>query len=257
MCVPAVRELVLNVAVLPAIVTPDASVAFPSVKLSVPVGVPAPGGAALTVAVKTTAWPCSDGLGDEATATVLEATLTCCGADESSPMLVWKLPSPEYEAVIVWLPTASAVVLNVATPPASSTLDTSVVLPSVKLIDPVGMPPAGAVGLTTAVKVVVCPKNDGPGDDVTAMLVPAGFTTCGTAESSSELGRKLPSPEYEAAIVWLPADSPVVLNVATPLVSGRFGASVALPSVKLTVPVGVPAPGDTALRTAVNVIACA
>jgi hypothetical protein len=50
-----VRELELNVAVLPAIVTADASVAFPSVKLSVPVGVPDPGAPATTVAVNVTA----------------------------------------------------------------------------------------------------------------------------------------------------------------------------------------------------------
>jgi len=45
----------------------------PSLTVTLPVGVPLPGAAALTVAVKTTAWPYTDGFGEELSATVLES----------------------------------------------------------------------------------------------------------------------------------------------------------------------------------------
>src|ERR1041385_590314 len=53
-------------------------------------------------------------------------------------------------------------------------------------------------------------------------------------------------------MVWLVTDSTEVANVARPalMVAGVCG----VPSIlNVTVPVGVPAPGDTALTTAVNV----
>jgi hypothetical protein len=48
----------------------------PSRKVTVPVGVPAPGETALTVAVKVTAWPDADGFTDEVTVAELLALLT-------------------------------------------------------------------------------------------------------------------------------------------------------------------------------------
>ena len=59
-----------------------------------PVGVPAPGEAAATVAVKVTGCPKTDGLAVELTVVVLESWLTTCG-EASVPVEVWKLPSPE------------------------------------------------------------------------------------------------------------------------------------------------------------------
>ena len=47
-------------------------------KLAVPVGVPAPGGPAVTVAVKVTLWPVVDGFCDEVTLVALLSLLTVC-----------------------------------------------------------------------------------------------------------------------------------------------------------------------------------
>ena len=76
---PAARPLVLNVAVVtPPLVLklPVPSVVEPSLKVTVPVGVPAPGATTATVAVRVTVWP-SDGLaGEKVRAVVVAACLT-------------------------------------------------------------------------------------------------------------------------------------------------------------------------------------
>src|ERR1043166_7754668 len=72
----------------------------PSLKVTVPVGVPAPGETALTVAVKVTDWPNTEGFCDEATATALVALLTVCV--KVAERFVLKLPSPLYATVIEW-----------------------------------------------------------------------------------------------------------------------------------------------------------
>ena len=48
----------------------------PSKKVTVPDGVPAPGATAVTVAVKVTGWPETDGLALEASAVLVEARFT-------------------------------------------------------------------------------------------------------------------------------------------------------------------------------------
>jgi hypothetical protein len=64
----------------------------PSLKVTVPVGMPVPGAVAITVAVKVTACPKIEGLTDELTAVVVLALLTVCvKLDE---LLALKLPSP-------------------------------------------------------------------------------------------------------------------------------------------------------------------
>ena len=64
----------------------------PSLKVTLPVGVPLPGDVALTVAVKVTLCPNTDGLAEEATRVVVLALLTVCvKVDEA---LALKLPSP-------------------------------------------------------------------------------------------------------------------------------------------------------------------
>lgn len=52
---------------------------------------------------------------------------------------------------------------------------------------------------------------------------------------------------------WLPAESDDVAKVATPEPLRAPDPSKATPSRKLTVPVGVPAPGGTAVAVAVKV----
>jgi hypothetical protein len=56
----------------PVIVVP------PSLKFTVPVGVPDPGATALTVAVKVIDWPVTEGFADEATVVVVSALFTLC-----------------------------------------------------------------------------------------------------------------------------------------------------------------------------------
>ena len=82
-------------------------------------------------------------------------------------------------------------------------------------------------------------------------MVPAWFTTCVTA--LLVLVRKLVSPAYTTVILWLvPTAREVVLKVPTPPVRVPVPIWVA-PSKNVTVPVGVPLPGEAALTVAVNV----
>jgi len=50
------------------------------------------------------------------------------------------------------------------------------VVPSRKFTVPVGVPAPGAVTVTVAVNVTLCPKTDGFTDDVRLVLVPALLT---------------------------------------------------------------------------------
>jgi hypothetical protein len=60
-----------------------------------PVGVPAPGAAAETLAVKVTAWPYAEGLAEEVTDVVVSALLTVWVIDcWVLPLLALKLLSP-------------------------------------------------------------------------------------------------------------------------------------------------------------------
>src|SRR5436305_1763854 len=70
----------------------------PSVKVTLPVGAPAPGAVAETVAVKVTDCPNTEGLRSETTATVVLALLTCWAT--ALEVEVLKLPSPLYVAVM-------------------------------------------------------------------------------------------------------------------------------------------------------------
>ena len=95
MCVPRDREELENVASPELLrVTLLASVVAPSVKITVPTAIPAPGATTVTPAVKVTGCPTTDGEGDEVTAVLVEALLTTWGDAESSPLVLWKEPSP-------------------------------------------------------------------------------------------------------------------------------------------------------------------
>src|SRR3984893_14743131 len=118
-------------------VTEAASVTAPSVNVTVPVGVPAPGATALTKAVTVTVWPNTDGLTVELTVVVEDALVTTWGDAESLPELAPKLLSPPSLAVIVCVPTASDDVVNVAWPDVTDTEAASVTAPSVNVTVPV------------------------------------------------------------------------------------------------------------------------
>lgn len=71
----AARAEVLNVAE-PALSAPLPSVVAPSLNVTVPVGVPAPGATALTVAVNVTVCPKTDGFTEDIAVVVVASALT-------------------------------------------------------------------------------------------------------------------------------------------------------------------------------------
>ena len=64
---------------------------------------------------------------------------------------------------------------------------------------------------------------------------------------------KSASPPYTAVIEWLPRINPDVLNVAIPEPFSVPVPRIVDPSSNVTVPVGVPEPGASAVIVAVNV----
>src|SRR6266853_1870435 len=111
---PTAMAEVVNVAIPLPFSVPVPNVVEPSLKVTVPVGTPLPGGVAVTVAVNVTGWLNTEGLDDELTAVVVAAPaeFTTCGA--AFPLLLAHPVAPVKVAVMVWLPTANAVVLNEA-----------------------------------------------------------------------------------------------------------------------------------------------
>ena len=74
--VPTERLLVEKVATPLPLRVPVPRVVAPSEKVTLPVGVPAPGAVTLTVAVKVTDCPITEGLREEVTVVVVLALLT-------------------------------------------------------------------------------------------------------------------------------------------------------------------------------------
>src|SRR5437867_2134019 len=160
-CVPWLSVVVLHCAlrVLPtparATAAQPASELPPSVKLTLPVG-PNP----VTVAVKVTFAPATDGLAELDSAVVLVALLTTCDKVVLvEPLLV---ASPLYTALMLCVATLRLLVAQVAVRilpvPASATAAQPAidVAPSLKLTVPVGLAP-----VTVAVKVTFAPTVDG------------------------------------------------------------------------------------------------
>src|SRR5262249_62426108 len=72
---------VLNVAVPLELRGRVANAVEPSLKVTVPVGVPAPGATTLTAAVKVTDWPVVEGFADELRMVAVEALFTVWARD--------------------------------------------------------------------------------------------------------------------------------------------------------------------------------
>src|SRR5262245_63953919 len=102
-CEPTARLAVENVAIPPAPMLPVPSVAAPSMKVTRPVGKPAP---EVTLAEKVTDWPKTVGFDEAANVVVVVAWLTTCGAAESSPELFNQPFVPVNVAVTECVPTA-------------------------------------------------------------------------------------------------------------------------------------------------------
>jgi hypothetical protein len=137
--------------------------------------------------------------------------------------------------VIEWLPTASVEEVNVALPAVTVTALARVVVPSVNLTVPVGVPLADAM---VAVRVTDDPDVDGFAEEVTVVVVDPPVTTCESAVLA--LFVKPPVPVKVATIECVPAARADVAKVALPAETATFDANVVAPSVKVTVPVGVP-----------------
>ena len=89
---PTPSAEVVKLTVVPELNDSVSRVVDPSMKLMDPVGVPAPGALAVTVAVKVTDWPNTMGLTEEVRAVLVESWLTAC--ERAAEVLVVKLPSP-------------------------------------------------------------------------------------------------------------------------------------------------------------------
>jgi hypothetical protein len=112
----------------------------------------------------------------------------------AAEVLVMKLVSPPYTAVIECEPTFRDEVANVATPDPFSVPVPRVVVLSLKVTVPVGVPLAGELTVTVAVNVTVCDAADGFADEVTTVIVFAWLTTCDSGEAALSLPVKLLTP---------------------------------------------------------------
>jgi hypothetical protein len=144
----------------------------PSEKITTPLGLAKavlPGPFTCTVAVNVTTCPVTELVGEAVTVVLVAALFTdCC----SVPLLPWKVLSPVYEAVIVWLPVLSVDVVKLAVrmPPVVLSIPWPRLVPlSEKITTPVGVP--APFGVTVAVKVTAWPDTDGLPDVVTIVLL--------------------------------------------------------------------------------------
>jgi hypothetical protein len=113
-------------------------------------------------------------------------------------------------------------------------------VPSMKVIDPVGVGPPvdGGAGITVAVKVTGWPRLAGLSEEVSVVVVLACCTV--TVMLLEVLGEKLELPWYIAVTVLKPKGSAVVTMEATPPDKVAVPSEV-VPRKNWTVPSGVPA----------------
>ena len=155
MCAPTAKAAVVKTACPDAFNGAFPRVAFPSLNVTVPVGIPL--AVEVTVVVKVTVWPNWDGLGDEATLVVVAARFTVCTVCVSvAEVLPRRSVSPEYRALIACDPTASDPIEKLACPPLTGCVPRTT-FPSRNVTDPVGDP----TDVTVAVKVTSCPTLEG------------------------------------------------------------------------------------------------
>ena len=233
------NALVANVATPLALSVPVPRVVEPSLKVTVPVGVPEPGAVALTVAVKVTDCPYVDGLVELVRAVVVAAWLTVCPPDRV-PELDVNSDASVKSALTVWLPTVRPAVDRDACPAVRVTGDPKLEPSMTNWTEPIGVPEPGAFVVTVAVNVTLWPKTDVGWLLVADVVVVAALTAW--LVPALALVLKLPSPPYVATRVLVPA----VVEVSEQVPTAAVATQVALPSETVTLPVGVPAPGAAA-----------
>ena len=171
LCVPRVNADVLIVAVVPDRDTVPRFVE-PSKNVTLPVG----DVKAETVAVRVIFCPTVEGLTEDMTCTLEDPLVTSCG--NMGDVLVAKLASPLYTAVMLCIPGVNVDMLKLAVPFTNGDVP-RVVVPSKNVTVPVGAPDAEP---TLDRKVTLCPKEEGIAEDVTPIVVGALFTTCVNAD---------------------------------------------------------------------------
>ena len=151
----------------------------PSLTVTLPVGVPAPGATGTTVKFTVTGCPTFDGSGlSDVMVVVVSAGLTVC--EFAAEVLPLKLASPPYAPVIEYDPTLAKAIVQEPAPALSVALQLFVP-PSETSTVPVivvGVTAApGATAATLTLKVTVCPVTEGSGlSDVIVVVVSALFT---------------------------------------------------------------------------------
>ena len=136
--------------------------------------------------------------------------------------------------MMLCVPAGSVDVVNLAVREVMVTVP-RVVVPSLRVTVPAGVPPN--CGVTVAVNVTDCPVFEGFSDETSLVVVLAFLTPW--LSVFEVLARNEVLPLYTAVIEFVPTANFVVVNLATPALSVHV-ASVAVPFMKATAPVGVP-----------------
>jgi hypothetical protein len=244
---PTTVNIVANVANPPdRLAVPK--VEAPSRNVTVPVGVPVNCGD--TAAENDTICLNTDGFSELDSIIETLPNVTVCVSGVA--VLELKLVSPEYKAVMEWLPADNVAVETVAVPvPDRLAVPSVIVPPSRNVTVPVGVPLTW--GVTVAVNATVCPKTDGFSELATVVVVVALLIDCVIGGEVLEL--KFVSPSYRPVMVWLPAGSVAGEKVAVPVPDRLAVPNVVVPpSRNVTVPEGVPP--NCGLTVAVNVTVC-
>lgn len=152
-----------------------------------------------------------------------------------------KFVSPGYCAVIECAPAVSEDVEKLAADAEFSVAVPSEVVPSRKVIIPVG-DFCALVGVTLTMNVTLapCAADDGPVSVVTVGISAGALMVIVSA--LDVLVAKFASPPYFAVIVCAPAERAVVESVATPAALSVPVPNEVAPSRKVTVPVGFAVP---------------
>jgi hypothetical protein len=245
-CVPTASVEVVKVATPLLLSVPLPSVAVPSRKVTLPVGVPEL--LDVMVAVNVSGLPL-DAEAVEATMVVVVAA----AATEvmvsviATEVLLAKFPPPAYLQVIECVPTVSVEVVNVATPLPFNVPAPSAVVPSRNVTVPLSVPEL--LDVMVAVNVTGAPL-DAETPELTSTAVVAACVIVSVA-AVEVLAVKLESPPYAAVMECVPTVSVEIAKVALPPLFSVPMPSVIVPSRKVIAPVGVPLPVE--VTVAVNV----
>ena len=167
----------------------------------------------VTVAVKVTDWPKTEGFVEEVRVVVVAMPEGLIVTETALDVLPAKSGSPTYSAVKESVPTGSVVVVRTAVLPLRLAVPREVV-PTKNCTEPVGVPAPGATTAMVAVSVTVWPEFAVDGVADRAVVVPAWLTTCESAVDV--LPVKLVSPPYVTVIEWVSTERAEVLSVAEP-----------------------------------------